>query len=69
MSTGFSCNLGFPIPFNWAFDQFCETAFTSSPSFPIDKDAYSGRDTGISAFDKVEEKTPEELEEENQKSQ
>ena len=24
MSTGFSCNLGFPIPLNWAFDQFYE---------------------------------------------
>ena len=69
MSTGFSCNLGFPIPFNWAFDQFCEiTSFASAPSFPLDKDAYSGRDTGISAFDKVEEKTPEEIEKENQEA-
>lgn len=69
MSTGFSCNLGFPIPFNWAFDQFCEiTSFASSPSFPIDKDAYSGRDAGISVFDKVEEKTPEEIEKENQEA-
>lgn len=69
MSTGFSCNLGFPIPFNWAFDQFCEiTSFASAPSFPLDKDAYSGRDTGISAFDKVEEKTPEEIENENQEA-
>lgn len=69
MSTGFSCNLGFPIPSNWAFDQFCEiTSFASAPSFPLDKDAYSGRDTGISAFDKVEEKTPEEIEKENQEA-
>lgn len=69
MSTGFSCNLGFPIPSNWAFDQFYEMKFPSSPSFPIDKDAYSGRDEGILNFDKVEEKTPEELEEENKEAQ
>ena len=65
MSTGFSCNLGFPIPSNWAFDQFFEESFLSSPSFGIDKDAYSGRDTGIFTFDVVEEKTKKEIEEEN----
>ena len=48
MSTGFSCNLGYSMPKNWAFDQFCElNSFSSSPSFPLDKDAYSGRDTGF----------------------
>ena len=42
MSTGFSCNLGYSMPKNWAFDQFCElNSFSSSPSFPLDKDAYS----------------------------
>ncbi len=65
MSTGYSCNLGFPIPSNWAFDQFYEESFTSSPSFAIDKDAYSGRDTGASSFDEVEEKSETELETEN----
>ena len=65
MSTGFSCNLGYPIPDNWAFDQFYEMTFSSSPSFPLDKDAYSGRDTGFSKFDEVPEKTEEEIEEEN----
>ena len=69
MSTGFSCNLGFPIPLNWAFDQFYEMSFNSSPSFPLDKDAYSGRDIGFSKFDEVEEKTPEELEKENKEAQ
>lgn len=68
MSTGFSCNLGFPIPSNWAFDQFYEMTFYSSPSFPLDKDAYSGRDIGFSKFDEVEEKTPEELEKENKEA-
>ena len=39
MSTGFSCNLGYSMPKNWAFDQFCElNSFSSSPSFPLDKD-------------------------------
>ena len=52
MSTGFSGNLGFPIPENWAFDQFHEFTFKSNPSFPLDKDGYSGRDKGCSSFDK-----------------
>lgn len=69
MSTGFSCNLGFPIPSNWAFDQFYEKTFPSSPSFPIDKDAYSGRDKGVAAFDDVKDKTDEEIEEENKAAQ
>ena len=61
MSTGFSCNLGYPIPKNWAFDQFYEMTFPSSPSFGIDKDGYSGRDSGYSNFDNVESKSSEEL--------
>lgn len=57
MSTGFSCNLGYSMPKNWAFDQFCElNSFSSSPSFPLDKDAYSGRDTGFKKFDAVSTK-------------
>lgn len=67
MSTGFSCNLGYSIPKNWAFDQFHEMTFSSSPSFGIDKDGYSGRDNGCSEFDTVNQKTEEELIEENQK--
>lgn len=61
MSYGFSGNLGFGLPANWAFDQFHEEGFPSSPTFPIDKVAYSGRDAGFSVFDTVPEKTPEEL--------
>lgn len=64
MSTGFSCNLGYPIPTNWSFDQFFEKNFESNPAFAIDKDAYSGRDTGFSQFEPVSEKTEEELEQE-----
>lgn len=53
MSSGFSGNLGYPIPKNWAFDQFVETSLASSPNFPIDRDAASGRDKGIQRFDTV----------------
>ena len=49
MSTGFSGNLGFPIPDNWAFDQFHTTTITSGgKSIEIDKDGFSGRYEGIS---------------------
>lgn len=67
MSTGFSCNLGYPIPLNWAFDQFYEETFSATPSFNIDKVAYSGRDTGVLTFDAVQKKNDEEIEEENRK--
>lgn len=66
MSTGFSCNLGYRIPENWAFDQFHTIeSFEAQPTFPIDKDAMSGRDKGFNKFDNVEEKNAEELKEEN----
>ena len=57
MSTGYGGNLGYPIPKNWAFDQFYTLSkqngdqFPSTPSFDLDKDGYSGRDKGISKFD------------------
>ncbi|WP_429861698.1 glycoside hydrolase domain-containing protein [Enterococcus faecalis] len=47
MSTGFSGNLGFPMPKECAFDQFYEH---SELGFPIDKVAVSGRDHGTKAF-------------------
>ena len=48
MSTGFSGNLGFAIPENWAFDQYATiTVGTGSGQIEIDKDGFSGRDTGI----------------------
>lgn len=64
MSTGFSGNLGYPLPENWAFDQFNELTFSSRPSFPIDKDAYSGKDVGCSSFDDVPRKTIEDIKQE-----
>lgn len=58
--------MGYPIPKNWAFDQFFELneksgKFSSTPPFDLDKDGYSGRDTGISSFDTVPYLTPDEL--------
>ncbi len=48
MSTGFSGNLGFPIPDNWAFDQFMTvTVGLGEGQIEIDKDGYSGRDSGF----------------------
>ena len=48
MSTGFSGNMGYKIPGNWAFDQFHEYTFTySGGSFGLDKDAYSERYSGF----------------------
>ena len=57
MSSGFTGNCGYPLPKNWAFDQFFETTFTSSPAFSIDKVARSlepGEDQGCIDFDEVE---------------
>jgi peptidoglycan hydrolase-like protein with peptidoglycan-binding domain len=49
MSTGFSGNLGFKIPDDWAFDQFATVTIGSGAgTLEIDKDGYSGKDTGVS---------------------
>lgn len=48
MSTGFSGNLGFPMPSEWSFDQFNEVAFDD---FYIDKVASnSSRSTAVDDF-------------------
>ncbi|MEC1339235.1 DUF1906 domain-containing protein [Bacillus velezensis] len=50
MSTGFSGNLGYPMPKNWAFDQFYEGKIGSGAGkVAIDKDGYSGKDSGVSS--------------------
>lgn len=46
MSTGWSGNLGFTMPQNWAFDQFT-TITVGDSNLEVDKDAYSGQDPGI----------------------
>ncbi|MEU3186900.1 glycoside hydrolase domain-containing protein [Streptomyces sp. NPDC006923] len=51
MSTGFSGNLGYPMPEDWAFDQIATiTVGSGSGSIQIDKNVYSGRDAGQSSF-------------------
>lgn len=48
MSTGYSGNLGYPLPSNWAFDQIKE--YTNPAGVPIDKDATSGRYMGFNTL-------------------
>lgn len=56
MSTGYSGNLGYPLPSNWAFDQVLEyTLNASDGSFGVDKNAVSGRYQG---FNTLTEQTP-----------
>ncbi|MBC1292785.1 DUF1906 domain-containing protein [Listeria booriae] len=50
MSTGFSGNLGFPMPDDWAFDQYFEMSIgTGNGKLDIDKVTYSSVDKGVSA--------------------
>lgn len=52
MSTGFSGNLGFPMPRQWAFDQFIEfTIGSGDGAVAIDNNAVSGRDLGFNRFE------------------
>ncbi|KZX20370.1 glycoside hydrolase domain-containing protein [Rathayibacter tanaceti] len=52
MSTGYSGNLGFPLPQGWAFDQVKEYVIGSgTDAMNIDKNIASGRDSGADAFD------------------
>ncbi|MEK5071720.1 glycoside hydrolase domain-containing protein [Sporosarcina sp. FSL K6-1508] len=54
MSTGFSGNLGYPLPRNWAFDQILEYAIGSGEGrIAIDKDIKSGRDNGQSSVSPI----------------
>lgn len=47
MSTGFSGNLGYPLPKNWAFDQISTIKVGSGDgAIEIDNNIYSGRDNG-----------------------
>ena len=56
MSTGFSGNLGFSMPENWAFDQFKTTTIGSGAgTLEIDKDGYSGHDPAVSELKPVED--------------
>lgn len=47
LSTGFSGNLGFPLPRDWAFDQISTVTIGSGDGrIEIDNNIYSGRDAG-----------------------
>lgn len=50
MSTGYSGNLGYVMPDNWAFDQFYEhkNKGVAGEAFDLDYDMASGRDAGVS---------------------
>lgn len=52
MSTGFSGNLGFPLPIDWAFDQISTVSIGSgSGNIAIDNNISSGRNAGSSKKD------------------
>lgn len=52
MSTGFSGNLGFTLPENWAFDQISTISIGSgSGAIEIDNNIQSGLDLGVSTVD------------------
>jgi peptidoglycan hydrolase-like protein with peptidoglycan-binding domain len=52
MSSGFSGNLGYPLPTNWAFDQISTlTVGSGTGAIEIDNNIASGRDTGQGDFD------------------
>lgn len=54
MSTGYSGNLGFPMPSNWAYDQIAEIPIGTAPdNTKIDRDAASSRATSVSRSDVV----------------
>ena len=52
MSYGWSGNMGFSMPMNWAFDQFATVSVGSGEGrIEIDKDAVSGADNGVPYVD------------------
>ncbi|AQT84720.1 spore cortex-lytic enzyme [Paenibacillus larvae subsp. larvae] len=55
LSTGYSGNMGFPLPDDWAFDQIKEYGPSSSVSIGIDKNVRSGRYEGFNDFIKEEQ--------------
>lgn len=61
LSTGFSGNLGYPLPNNWSFDQISTiTIGSGSGAINIDNNINSGRDSGASFIDDSV-KVPDEL--------
>lgn len=59
MSTGFSGNLGYPLPEDWAFDQIKEyTIGSGEGAIAIDNNIASGRDNGV---DNLKPLSPDEI--------
>jgi peptidoglycan hydrolase-like protein with peptidoglycan-binding domain len=52
ISTGYSGNLGFPLPANWSFNQIATLTVASGAAgqVAVDNDIKSGRDAGISSL-------------------
>lgn len=50
LSTGYSGNMGYPLPDDWAFDQIKEYGPSSAISIGIDKSVSSGRYKGFNDF-------------------
>lgn len=57
MSSGFSCNIGYPLPQDWAFDQIKNT-WLGGRTLEIDNDVASSRDTSISVDPDIYLETP-----------
>ena len=51
LSTGFSGNMGYPLPEDWAFDQIKEYGAGAAASISIDKNIASGRYEGFNGFE------------------
>ncbi|UZW12682.1 DUF4474 domain-containing protein [Clostridium pasteurianum] len=59
MSSGFSGNLGYPLPYDWAFDQISTISCGSGYGYiEIDNNICSGKDTGVSVPIKVGQWVP-----------
>lgn len=60
MSSGFSGNLGYPLPEDWAYDQIAtRTIGTGDGRIEIDVDIASGRDSGQGSFDPPRKVVPD----------
>lgn len=55
MSTGYSGNLGYTMPVDWAYDQFHEYSFTGSSdgNFDLDKNAKSSRAKPVTTLNSI----------------
>ncbi len=55
MSSGFTCNIGYLLPENWAFDQISTVSYGSGEAkIEIDNNIVSGKYTGVSLTDFTE---------------